>query len=148
MIAMEPITYALHRWVMHGAGYLLHHSHHRNAARTRPSRLELNDLYPVMFASLVIAILALGFNKPQMGILVPIGIGTTAYGVLYALVHDLVIHRRAGLAIGDRSSLLRRLETAHRQHHATNGEPYGMLAPYALRFISKGFRPSHRPSAS
>jgi beta-carotene 3-hydroxylase len=75
---MEPITYALHRWVMHGFGLTLHLSHHRNAARTKPTRLELNDLYPVIFALVVVGLLAIGFNAPQAGILVPIGIGATA----------------------------------------------------------------------
>ncbi|NDI18338.1 MAG: hypothetical protein EBY89_01005 [Actinobacteria bacterium] len=77
MVAMEPITYALHRWVMHGFGLTLHLSHHRNAARTKPTRLELNDLYPVIFALVVVGLLAIGFNAPQAGILVPIGIGAT-----------------------------------------------------------------------
>jgi len=148
MVAMEPITYALHRWVMHGFGLTLHLSHHRNAARTKPTRLELNDLYPVIFALVVIGLLAVGFNAPQAGILVPIGIGATSYGLLYAIVHDMVIHRRAGIDFTRRSQTLRRLGDAHREHHATNGEPYGMLAPYALRIVSRGFRPSQRPSAS
>jgi beta-carotene 3-hydroxylase len=148
VVAMEPITYALHRWVMHGFGQALHLSHHRNAARSTPSRFELNDLYPVLFATIVVILLAIGFNVSSVSGLVPICMGATFYGLLYAIVHDLVIHRRAGISLGRRSTFLRRLDHAHRTHHRTNGEPYGMLAPYALRFVSRGFRPSQRPSAS
>ena len=147
VVVMEPVTYALHRWVMHGFGSVLHQSHHQNASRTKPSRFELNDLYPVIFASVVVSLMALGFNSSSFGVLVPIGIGATLYGLAYALVHDVVIHRRAGFDVERRSEVLRRLSDAHRTHHRTNGEPYGMLAPYALRFVSRGFRPSQRPSA-
>lgn len=145
---MEPVTYALHRWVMHGIGLRLHRSHHVNAARVEQRRFELNDLYPIVFAGIVIGAFALGFNSARLSILVPICIGATAYGAVYAFVHDLVIHRRLGSRVGDRSRLLGYLSRAHKSHHVTNGEPYGMLAPYALRALSKGLRPSHRPTAS
>ena len=145
---MEPITYALHRWVMHGIGLSLHRSHHQNAARTTPARLELNDLYPVLFASFVVMLFAVGFNVASANVLVPISVGATLYGFLYAVIHDVIIHRRAGITLGRNSDLLQRLGDAHRTHHRTNGEPYGMLAPYALKFLSRGFRPSQRPTAS
>lgn len=125
----------------------MHRSHHRNALRANPSRLELNDIYPVLFAAFVIVFMAIGFNVSRLNVLVPIGVGATAYGLVYALVHDVVIHRRAGVQVGRRSRFLGWLAEAHRTHHATNGEPYGMLAPYALRLISRGLRPSQRPSA-
>lgn len=147
-VAMEPVTYALHRWVMHGVGMHLHRSHHLNAARVEPSRLELNDLYPVMFAAAVVGAFALGFNNSNLSILVPICVGVTAYGAVYAFVHDLVIHNRLGARVGHRSRILGHLTRAHKAHHVTNGEPYGMLAPYALRAVLKGLRPSHRPTAS
>jgi hypothetical protein len=40
--AMEPITAATHRFVMHGVGRRLHRSHHA----PNPHGWELNDLYP------------------------------------------------------------------------------------------------------
>ena len=40
-VLMEPATYAVHRWLMHGPGRGLHRSHHRLAA----GRLEANDLF-------------------------------------------------------------------------------------------------------
>ena len=58
--AMEPVTAATHRVVMHGVGIRLHRSHHRR----RTSRLEANDLYPVLFAAVVCVGLWVGFHDP------------------------------------------------------------------------------------
>ena len=45
LVAMEPITYLVHRFVMHGFGQGWHISHHRR----RRGRVERNDLYPLGF---------------------------------------------------------------------------------------------------
>jgi aspartate/methionine/tyrosine aminotransferase len=46
-VAMEPLTAATHRWVMHGIGEWFHRSHHRPG---RKPRWERNDWFPVAFA--------------------------------------------------------------------------------------------------
>jgi beta-carotene 3-hydroxylase len=124
-LVMEPVTYAVHRWVMHGAGAVLHRSHHRQGS----TGWEANDLYPVLFASVVLVGLALGFNVAGLAGLVPVGIGVTLYGMAYGLVHDVYIHGRLPLFRGRKVALLDRLADAHRIHHLYNGEPYGMLLP-------------------
>jgi beta-carotene 3-hydroxylase len=125
-VLMEPVTYAAHRWVMHGIGVRLHRSHHRSVALRR---LEANDWFPVMFGAVVMIAMAIGFNAPGWSVLVPIGVGVTLYGAAYALVHDGYIHRRIP-GIGQRqSAVLERLADAHRLHHRFNSEPYGMLLP-------------------
>jgi beta-carotene 3-hydroxylase len=129
-VLMEPLTYAAHRWVMHGFGERLHRSHHR--AVRRPG-WEANDAYPVLFASLVMVLLAVGFNVPGLGGLVPVCVGVTLYGAVYALVHDVYIHDRLPLFRGRRVAVLDRLAAAHRIHHLYNGEPYGMLLPVVPR---------------
>jgi len=148
--AMEPVTAATHRFVMHGIGARLHRSHHRR----RPlGRWEANDAYPVMFAAVVCIGLWLGFNQPGWGELVPVGVGITAYGAAYALVHDVYIHRRlhpfprvwtrrsevddpvrhagASRRFGGRvvNGLFDHLAEAHALHHRFGGAPYGMLVP-------------------
>ena len=50
--AMEGFAYVMHRWVMHGPGWFLHASHHRE----RPGRWEANDLYFVIFAMPSVAV--------------------------------------------------------------------------------------------
>lgn len=124
-VAMEPITAATHRFVMHGIGVRLHRSHHRRAH----AGLEANDAFPVMFAAVVCIGLWLGFNAPHLSDLVPIGIGVTLYGVAYALVHDVYIHGRLRLLGGRRVAVLDVLADAHALHHRFNGAPYGMLLP-------------------
>ncbi len=123
--AMEPLTAATHRWVMHGVGEFLHRSHHRRSV----SRFEANDWYPVMFAAVVNLGFYAGFNWDGFASLVPVGVGVTLYGMAYALVHDVYIHGRLGWFTRRRVVALDRLADAHRIHHLYNEAPYGMLLP-------------------
>jgi beta-carotene 3-hydroxylase len=141
--AMEPATAATHRFVMHGIGVGLHHSHHRG----HRSGFEANDAFPLMFAAVVCLGLWVGFNAPGWSELVPIGVGITAYGLAYALVHDVYIHRRLRALGVPRVPVLDRLAAAHRIHHQTSGPPYGVLLPIVPRCSSEsGSRPSHVPA--
>jgi beta-carotene 3-hydroxylase len=127
-LVMEPVTYLAHRFVFHGAGMFLHRSHHRRWASGRAERfLEANDAFPVVFASVTIVALAVGFNVDGWSVLVPICVGVTLYGLAYAYVHDVYIHGR----LGPRAPRPRldRLAVAHSLHHRFGGEPYGMLLP-------------------
>ncbi len=124
-VAMEPITAATHRWIMHGIGEFLHRSHHR----PRTGRWETNDWYPVIFAAIVNLGLFAGFNVDGLGALIPVAVGVTLYGAMYALVHDVYIHGRLGWFEGRRIVLFDRLAEAHRIHHLYNAAPYGMLLP-------------------
>jgi beta-carotene 3-hydroxylase len=121
---MEPVTALLHRVLFHGPGLVLHRSHHRPASRG----WEANDAFPVVFAGITIALMAVGTWRPGFGPLVAVGAGITAYGASYALVHDLYIHRRVPI-LPERVALLEPLREAHRIHHLYGGAPYGMLAP-------------------
>jgi beta-carotene 3-hydroxylase len=134
-VVMEPVTYATHRWVMHGIGWSLHRSHHRVR---RPSgrlvgQLEANDWFPVMFAGVTVVGMATASVAPAFRLLMPIGVGVTAYGAAYAFVHDLYIHGRfARLPV---LRPLERLRRAHALHHRFGGEPYGMLCPVVPRHL-------------
>ena len=55
-VAMEGVSYAAHRWVMHGFGLGWHRSHHAPAT----SRFERNDLFPVCFSAVGVLLFALG----------------------------------------------------------------------------------------
>ncbi len=123
--AMEPVTAAVHRWVMHGLAARLHRSHHR----PRGSGWEANDWFPVAFAAIVLAGLWAGFNLDGFAALVPVGIGVTLYGAAYGVVHDVYIHGRLRWFGGRRFAVLDRLAAAHRIHHLYGGAPYGMLVP-------------------
>lgn len=144
-VAMEFVTYAAHRWVMHGPLEKLHNGHHRNVARAVPKRgLESNDVFPLAFSVVVMAGLWVGFNVNGMSWLVAVCAGVTLYGVAYSLVHDGVIHGRIPGMSRISSPTAARLSAAHRAHHHTNAEPYGMLWPqWSMR---TGSRPSQVPA--
>ena len=128
-VLMEPVTALTHRFVMHGIGRRLHRSHHQPDG----SRFELNDWFPVVFASIVMLGMWAGFNLDGLEVLVPVGVGVTLYGAAYALVHDAFIHRRVGWFGGHHVAGLDRLAAAHRLHHEHNGAPFGMLIPVVPR---------------
>jgi beta-carotene 3-hydroxylase len=120
-VLMEPVTYAAHRWLMHGAGWVLHRSHHQVLA----SRFEANDLFPLFFSTAAMLLFAVA---TQWSPLWPVCWGITVYGAVYLFVHDAYIHARLKLP----RRLLRFLQPlsdAHRIHHLYGGEPYGMLCP-------------------
>lgn len=124
-IAMEPIAAVAHRFVMHGRGYSWHRSHHLAAA----TRFEKNDLYPLVFASMTMAAMALGTVVHGLQSLVWIGVGVTLYGCAYGLVHEVCIHGRGvGRPVGH-GRYIAYVRAAHRTHHMGGRGPYGFLAP-------------------
>ena len=128
LVLMEPLTAVLHRVVFHGFGMGWHRSHHAPPRRA----LEANDLYPVTFGAATIVLLAVGVWVGGGSALVPIGIGITAYGAAYLVVHDVVIHRRLPWpTIPDRVGA--RIRAAHNVHHLYSGPPFGFLAPVVPR---------------
>ena len=148
-LLMEPATYVVHRWVMHGAARRLHRSHHRWGSEG----FELNDWFPVLFATLGMLAFAAGASVGSLHVLVAVSLGSAAYGAAYAFVHDLYIHRRLPwLSFEWRP--LERLKAAHRVHHLFNGEPYGMLVPVvpaelrrrAASASTDPFPPARRPA--
>lgn len=123
LFAMEGVSYAAHRWVMHGPGMRWHRSHHRPPA----GRWERNDLFPLCFSLVGIAAFVLAWVLRQP-VAWSVASGITAYGMMYLAVHELYIHRRLQLRL-PRGTYLEWLREAHRAHHQTGGEPYGMLLP-------------------
>ena len=51
-----------------------------------------------------------------------IGAGMTAYGLLYFVAHDGLVHQRWPFRYVPRSGYLKRLYQAHRMHHAVSGK--------------------------
>jgi beta-carotene 3-hydroxylase len=127
-VGMEVVSYLLHRFVMHGAGWRVHADHHVPS----PGRFERNDLYPASFSVLAIALFAIGTTVPALGVLLAAGIGMTMYGLAYFYVHEVHVHRRLPVP-RRRWTYLVWLERQHRVHHLYGGEPYGMLLPLVPR---------------
>lgn len=127
---MELAAALLHRHVMHGWGWRWHASHHH----PRTGVFETNDLYALVFAAIAIVLIWFGTNGYWP--LQWVGAGMTAYGFLYFLVHDGLVHRRLPMSYTPRKGYLRRLYQAHLLHHAVH-EKHGA--------VSFGFLYAQRP---
>ena len=114
LCSMEGVAYAAHRWLMHGPGWFLHASHHR----PRTGRLEPNDLYALLFALPSIVLLAGSFRWGWWPGCAWIGSGIAAYGAIYFVFHDVIVHHRVAHHYVARSGYLKRIIQAHRLHHA------------------------------
>jgi beta-carotene 3-hydroxylase len=113
--AMEIVAYAAHRWVMHGPGWFLHESHHRD----RHGPFELNDVYALIFAIPSIVLLLGGVQLGWGEWATWVGAGIAAYGAIYFGFHDVIVHQRLGHRYVARSTYMKRIIQAHRLHHAT-----------------------------
>ena len=114
LLAMEGFAYGMHRWVMHGPGWFLHASHHR----VRTGRWEWNDLYFVIFAMPSILLLAGGVRWGWGSWATAMGVGIAAYGAIYLIFHDIIVHRRIAHRYVPRGRYMKRIVQAHRLHHA------------------------------
>jgi beta-carotene 3-hydroxylase len=112
-LAMEGIAWLAHRHVMHGWAWGWHRSHHE------PHRggLEANDGFSAIGAAASILMFWLG-DGLGLPWLTAIATGVTAYGAVYWLVHDGLVHQRWPWRWVPRGGYLRRLVQAHRLHHA------------------------------
>lgn len=123
-LAMEPLAALVHRTVMHGWGWAWHRSHHR----TRRSGLEQNDLYPVVL-SLSTVLVMTAANMMGARTVVWVGVGVTAYGLSYLVVHDLCIHGRSFAAFTPKGRYLQWVASSHAKHHRAMAAPFGFLCP-------------------
>ncbi len=114
VILMEGFAYAAHRWLMHGPGWVLHESHHR----PRTGRFELNDLYAAIFALPSIGLFAWGIWLGHGAAYAWVGGGIAAYGAIYFIFHDVIVHKRVAHRYVPRSTYMKRIVQAHRLHHA------------------------------
>lgn len=126
LLSMEAVAYLTHRYLMHGPLWFLHRSHHL----PHRHRLEWNDIFGLLFAIPSIVLIELG-TREHGSLLLPIGLGMTAYGAIYFLFHDIVVHRRVRLSRVPQTPYLRRIVKAHLIHHRTHrrdgAESFGFL---------------------
>lgn len=121
-ILMEGVTWLTHKYVMHGFLWVLHEDHHDLANVTT---FEKNDGFFFIFASPSILLFYFG-ALPSLNFMFFIGLGIMFYGVAYFLVHDVFIHGRLNWLQNTKSTYLRGLLLAHKNHHK-GGKCFGML---------------------
>ena len=122
VFAMEGFAYVMHRWVMHGPGWFLHKSHHRE----RDGRFELNDLYALIFAVPSILLINRGIQDGLGSWAIAVGVGVATYGMIYFGFHDVIVHRRMKHRYIPKSAYIKRIIQAHRLHHAVESKHHGL----------------------
>lgn len=135
VLAMEATATLVHRHVMHGPGWAWHRSHHE----PRTGWFEKNDLYALVFAGISLVLFVAGGRWP---VLWWVGLGMVAYGLLYALLHDGLVHRRFAFVRPPRRGYVKRLVQAHRLHHAVHDKDgavsFGFIyAPRVSRLLDQ-----------
>lgn len=142
-LAMDAWAALIHRVVWHGPLWRVHRSHHV----PRAGRFEDNDALSVLHAPIATAFVLYGCAGPAgtvREVVYGLGIGMTAFGVAYVIVHDGLVHERLPVRFLLRAPLLRDVVEAHRQHHlgSHGGLPYGLFfGPRELR-RSRALTPS------
>ena len=112
VVGMELTAWAVHKYIMHGRlGWGWHESHHRHTQ----GAFERNDLYAVVFSFISAALFIAG--SLLWWPLWYVGVGMAVYGLLYAFVHDGLVHQRWPFHYLPKGGYLHRLVLAHRLHH-------------------------------
>lgn len=124
---MEAATWFIHKYIMHGLLWVLHHDHHDHSTE---GSFEKNDYFFVIFALPAIALIYFG-SLHQFNYLFYIGLAITLYGMAYFFVHDIFIHQRIKYLADTQNPYLLAIRRAHKQHHKhlgkEEGECFGFL---------------------
>ncbi|MFN8790638.1 MAG: sterol desaturase family protein [Bdellovibrionales bacterium] len=119
-VGMEFLSWFFHRFLFHGPFWAWHRSHRE------PSRgfFEKNDLFSLGFA--LVSLFFWFSSNPMVRLW---ALSMTLYGLLYFLVHDLVIHRRLSFPV-QVPTWLRKVVRGHRHHHRSRDQkgqgPFGL----------------------
>ena len=134
---MEFAAWFSHKYIMHGFMWFLHESHHKPR---KNKWFELNDLFAVIYASLAITLIYFGY--PELNFMFWMGLGITAYGISYFLVHDVFVHQRFKFLKKTDNIYFKALRKAHKIHHKVmekdGAEAFGFL------FVTKKYYPEEK----
>ncbi|HMC97347.1 MAG TPA: sterol desaturase family protein [Flavobacteriales bacterium] len=127
-IFMEFVAWSAHKYIMHGALWVLHRDHHR---KDHDNVVERNDAFFLIFALPAVILFLVGAAHGIADVRIWIGTGITLYGLAYFLVHDVFIHQRAKWSRRTDNRYFRAIRRAHKMHHKhlgrEDGECFGML---------------------
>lgn len=126
-IAMEGAAWFAHKYIMHGILWKLHSDHHKKEST---GFFEHNDFFFLIFALPGVISLFVGISY-DFNYLFWIGVGITAYGIAYFLIHDIFIHQRFRIFRKTDNRYFKAIRRAHKMHHKhldkEDGECFGML---------------------
>ncbi len=109
---MEAFSWAFHKYVMHGPLWHIHKTHHQHSK----SFFEWNDVFSLIFGGSAALAIYLGLASGNYA-LAGVGLGVTAYGMVYFVLHDVAIHNRIKSRFWSRLPLFGRIRRAHKIHH-------------------------------
>jgi beta-carotene 3-hydroxylase len=122
---MEGIGWFLHKYVMHGPLWMIHKTHHQH----RHGAFELNDLFSIFFGLIAIWLMVAGGKDFDYRFW--IGTGISLFGLVYFIVHDILIHNRIKIPGLKNRAYFKRLSRAHKIHHKqidkNKGKAFGLL---------------------
>ncbi|MFM9983931.1 MAG: sterol desaturase family protein [Flavobacteriales bacterium] len=125
-IVMEGVTWATHKYVMHGLMWFFHEDHHN----PDKSFFEKNDAFFLIFAIPSFLLMLFG-ALAEFDWRFFIGLGIMFYGFAYFLIHDVLIHQRFNWFKRTDNVYFRAIRKAHKVHHKhlgkEKGECFGML---------------------
>jgi len=123
---MEFAAWFTHKFLMHGLFWNLHEDHHQPTGKL----FQKNDLFFLVFAIPSWLCIMLGFMNENY-FSVGFGSGIALYGLVYFLVHDVLIHRRFKWFDKTENAYFRAIRKAHKVHHKKlfkeDGTCFGML---------------------
>jgi beta-carotene 3-hydroxylase len=123
---MEFCAWAAHKYLMHGFLWGIHRDHHQ----TNGNLFQKNDLFFLIFAIPSWLLIMFGLMY-ELSFLSGFGFGIAAYGLVYFLVHDVLIHRRFKWFDKTEVNYFKAIRKAHKVHHKhlnkEDGECFGML---------------------
>ncbi|MCL4133085.1 UNVERIFIED_CONTAM: hypothetical protein GTU68_037512 [Idotea baltica] len=123
---MEFTAWFTHKYIMHGILWFLHEDHHQPTGHF----FQKNDLFFLVFAIPSWLCIMLGMMNGHY-FATGFGFGIALYGLVYFLVHDVLIHRRFKWFDNINNSYFRAVRKAHKAHHKNrfkeDGTCFGML---------------------
>ena len=124
---MEFVAWFVHKYVMHGFLWHLHHDHHDH---TTAPPFEKNDAFALIFAIPSWLFMMFGVID-GWDYKFYIGVGILLYGIAYFFVHEVIIHQRLKWFSKSDNWYVKGIKRAHKMHHKhldkINGENFGML---------------------
>ena len=119
VVGMELWAWFAHKYIMHGFGWAWHRDHHE----PHDNVFEKNDLFAVVFGTIVFFMFWIGYYVSDA--LWWTAFGITLYGLIYTFVHDGLVHQRYFRWV-PKKGYAKRLVQAHKLHHATVGKEGGV----------------------
>jgi beta-carotene 3-hydroxylase len=123
-VLMDRWAAFVHEHVWHRRLWRWHAPHHR-----AEHGINRNDVLSASHAPIAVALIVGGghFQGVLADLALGAGLGMTAFGAAYFLVHDGFVHGRLPLGFLGRFGYFQRVRSAHERHHERGGGPYAFF---------------------